>query len=108
MLPLPRFVLDTPDRVADVVAAKAAGALVIAGGTDLVPSMKHRLFEPERVVSLRRVAELHTIREEEGGVSIGAACTLRDVARSPLLARWPALIDACRTVATPKIGRAHV
>lgn len=103
MLPLPKFSLDVPDRVEDVVAAVACGARILAGGTDLLPSMKHRLFEPERLVSLRRVAEVHEVREEEGGVSIGAAVTLRDVAIDPRLARWPALVSACRTVATPTI-----
>lgn len=104
MLPLPEFALERPDTLEEVVALAAApGARLMAGGTDLLPSMKHRLFQPELVVSLGR-AGLSDIHEEEGRLSIGATATLRQVARHPRVAeRYPALVAACRTVATSTI-----
>jgi len=36
---------------------------VLAGGTDLLPSLKQRLFEPQCVIDIRRVPELKGIRE---------------------------------------------
>ena len=46
---------------------------IIAGGTDLLPSMKQKLFTPAYVLDLRGVAELRGIRELPGdGVEIGA------------------------------------
>ncbi len=104
MLPLPRFQLSRPTSLADALIAVADGAVVIAGGTDLLPSMKHRLFEPARVVSLAGIASLRTIVPQERGLVLGSGCTLRDVARDQTVLRlFPALAAACRTVATPTI-----
>lgn len=104
MLPLPRFSLAQPTTLADALAAMADGAVPLAGGTDLLPSMKHRLFEPARVVSLAGIASLRIVTEIDGGLVLGSGCTLRQVARDPVVqARFPALAAACRTVATPTI-----
>lgn len=104
MLPLPRFRLDRPDTLADALGCLADGAVVLAGGTDLLPSMKHRLFEPARLVSLSGVASLRSVTGADRGLAIGAGMTLRDVSRDERVRRlFPALADACRTVATPTI-----
>lgn len=106
MLPFPRFTYAAPDRLADAVALLAeAGAMPVSGGTDLLPSMKHRLFEPRLLVSTRRLTELRGIAPTaDGGLSIGGAVTLRDVARDARVrAGWPALAEACATIATPTI-----
>jgi 4-hydroxybenzoyl-CoA reductase subunit beta len=105
MLPLPRFSLETPDTLDQALGLMTEdGARLLAGGTDLLPSMKHRLFRPGLLVSVRRVEALRGIRAEDGGLSIGAACTLDEVARDPRVRQgWPALADACRTVATSTI-----
>ena len=66
MLRLPKFELLEPTEVSDVVALlveHGENAMVIAGGTDLLPNMKHGLFEPPVVVSLRHVA---AIRQQFG------------------------------------------
>jgi 4-hydroxybenzoyl-CoA reductase subunit beta len=80
----------------------------IAGGTDLVPNMKHRLFTPAHLVSLRRVVELHGFGEEEdGALRIGAAESLDAVGRNPaVLARWPMLAYACARISGPQLRRA--
>jgi carbon-monoxide dehydrogenase medium subunit len=60
----------------------------IAGGTALVPMMKTRLFQPTRLVSLRRLnGDLRGIRvKEDGGLHIGAMTSLAELEYSPLLA----------------------
>lgn len=106
MLPLPTFALEAPDRLDQALALLAEpDAMPIAGGTDALPSMKHRLFEPRLVVSLRRLAELRIVEATaDGGLSIGAGVTLRDVTRHPeIRSRWPALAAAAATIATPTI-----
>lgn len=109
MLPFPQFGYAAPATVAEAVALLARpGARVLAGGTDLLPSMKHRLFpETEVLVSTRRLADLRGITElPDGTLAIGAACTLHSLARHPeILTRYPGLAAACRTVATPTIQR---
>lgn len=105
MFSLPPFRYAAPDALADAVGLLAEpDAIAIAGGTDLVPSMKHRLFRPSTVVSLRRLRELRGISVEGGILSVGASTTLRELSRHrDVLAGWPALAAACRTVATPTI-----
>lgn len=106
MLPLPKFSLEAPDRLDDVLALSAApDSRIVAGGTDLLPSMKHRLFEPATLVSLSRLAELRTIAPTDaGGLRLGAAATLRAVRRDPWVQqRYPALGHACATIATATI-----
>lgn len=105
MLPFPQFELARPDALDDLLALAAdPDSKLIAGGTDLLPSMKHRLFSPARLVDLTGVAELQGIREEGDGLSIGASETLRCVARHRLVRdRFPALAEACSTIATATI-----
>ena len=105
MLPLPRTAYEAPDTVDEAVRLAAEpGARVLAGGTDLVPSMKHRLFQPSVLVSTRRLPDLHRVDFFPGGLSVGAAVTLRDLARNTdIQASYPALAAACRSVATPTI-----
>jgi 4-hydroxybenzoyl-CoA reductase subunit beta len=76
---------------------------IIAGGTDLLPSMRQKLFEPEYVLDLRRIGEIQGIRPQpDGGVEIGALTTLRSIERSSFLQQhYPVLTEAAATVASP-------
>ena len=107
MLRLPPFRYHRPETVEqalELLGEHAGDVLPVAGGTDLMPNMKHRLFTPGHLVALKGVEELHGIRREEGGVRIGAAETLTSVAQSELVrSRIPALADAAGHVAGPQL-----
>ena len=103
---LPQFKLLRPRSLEEAVAylAKHGGNIrVLAGGTDLIPSMRQRLFEPEHVLDLRSVAGLHGIKPQpDGGVEIAALTTLRSIERSDCLRQhYPVLTEAAATVASP-------
>ena len=106
---LPQFKLLRPRTLEDALSllAKHAGGSpaatrVVAGGTDLIPSMKQKLFEPEYVVDIRNVAGLKDIRQTEHGVEIGALASLTAIEQSALLRRrYPVLTEAAATVASP-------
>ena len=88
----------------DAVARLAQGGKVIAGGHSLVPLMKLRLSEPERLIDIARIAELRGIRESNGQVAIGAATTHHDVATSAILARHcPVLAEAAATIGDQQV-----
>jgi 4-hydroxybenzoyl-CoA reductase subunit beta len=76
---------------------------IIAGGTDLIPSMRQKLFEPEFVLDLRGVGEMRGIKPRPGGgVEIGALTTLRAIEQSNFLQQhYPVLSEAAATVASP-------
>jgi 4-hydroxybenzoyl-CoA reductase subunit beta len=105
-LSLPQFRLLRPRAVGEAVAglAKHAGNIrVLAGGTDLIPSMRQKLFEPEYVLDLHGVAELRGVRTHPGGgVEIGALTTLSAIEKSAYLRQhFPVLTEAAATVASP-------
>jgi 4-hydroxybenzoyl-CoA reductase subunit beta len=94
----------TVDEAVSLLGEYGDQALPVSGGTDLVPNMKHRLFEPKHLVALKGVDALKGIYEDGGWLRIGAAETLTAVASSPVVrARFPALADAAGHVAGPQL-----
>jgi 4-hydroxybenzoyl-CoA reductase subunit beta len=82
----------------------AGNTRILAGGTDLLPSMRQKLFEPEHVLDLRQIQQLKGIRETEQGIEIGALTTLYEIEHSALLREsYPVLVEAAKTVASPLI-----
>jgi 4-hydroxybenzoyl-CoA reductase subunit beta len=107
MLTLPVFEYVRPASVDDVLRELAdhpGECLLVAGGTDAVPNLKHRLHEPKRVVSLAGVTELKAVREDAAGLHLGALVTLTALTRLPQLVRdFPATARAASLVASPQI-----
>lgn len=88
------FDYHRPGSVADAAALLTEGedAKLLAGGQTLIPTLKQRLAQPSDLVDLGRIPELKGIREEAGGITIGATTTHAEVASSPAVARLiPAL-----------------
>jgi len=87
--------------VADAVAAMAAGARPVAGGTDLVVGARHgKAPLPEAIVGIHRIPGLAGIAETaDGGVRIGALVSHAAILASDLLAeRATGLLDASAIV----------
>ena len=103
---LPEFQLLRPRTVEEAIGhlARHEGRLkIIAGGTDLIPSMRQRLFEPEYLMDIRGIAELRKIRETlDGGLEIGALTPLAAIERHDMIWRdYAVLAEAAATVASP-------
>ena len=82
----------------------AARARAIGGGTDLLVAMEAGLDGATTLVDLTKAGDLATIEDAQGGLRIGGAACLDDIARHPLVReRYPALALACEAVATPAI-----
>jgi 4-hydroxybenzoyl-CoA reductase subunit beta len=104
-LSLPQFKLLRPRSLDEAVAylGKQSGNVrVLAGGTDLIPSMQQKLFEPEFVLDIRRIPELKGIRQTKQGTDIGALTTLSEIEHSDFLCEhYPVLTQAAATIASP-------
>jgi carbon-monoxide dehydrogenase medium subunit len=77
---------------------------ILAGGHSLLPMMKLRLANPERLIDINDLAELSYIREADGEVRIGAMTRHRELLESELLAQqFPVFIDAEQVIADPPV-----
>ena len=78
---------------------------LIAGGTDVIFNMRLKFFRPDNLVSIRRLPELQQVEElPDGGLRIGAACRLIDLADDARIQqRFPAFKQALDAVASVHI-----
>jgi xanthine dehydrogenase YagS FAD-binding subunit len=82
-----------------LLAAKWGETEILAGGTDVVTCLKQGLTAPNRVVSLKNVAELRGIKTERGELRIGATTTLAElIANKTVAENFPALVTAAKGV----------
>ena len=80
------------------------GAVLKAGGVDLLDLLKEGIAEPKQIVNIRNLQGLDRITETSDGISIGPLVTLAQIADNPALRqRYPALSDAALWAATPQI-----
>jgi len=104
MLRLPPLDHAAPETIEEAATLLAdGGAMVIAGGTDLVPNLKRRQYPEARlVVSLHRVRGLGGVTVgEDGTINIGSLATLAELAGDD---RVPAVVrEAAGAVASPQI-----
>jgi len=99
---LPEFTLQRPTTPGEAAALLAAGARALAGGTDLLPNLRHGLERPAQLVDLTRVAGLDAIEVVDGVLSIGAGVTLASLTGDARIRHHlPALAEAARAVAGP-------
>lgn len=80
-------------------------ARAIAGGQDLLTTMKDYITRPTRVVNLKGIRGLDRIEgDARKGLRIGALVTLAQVEESALVrSSFPGLAEAAHSIATPQI-----
>ncbi|MFM1886832.1 MAG: hypothetical protein RL026_1989 [Pseudomonadota bacterium] len=107
---MPHFDLYQPDSVAS--ALELAGRLgedawYLGGGQDSFDWLKNRTKRAGAVIELAGIAELKGIREQDGGLFIGAATTLTEItAHAMVRERFGLLAQAAARVASPQIRNA--
>ena len=103
-----RFQLALPRNIDECVkflAERGPETKVIAGGTDLLPQMKNGLLKPAAVVDLSGVADLRTLRRQDGsGLRVGASVTAREIERDAYVrSAYPALAESGALVGSVQI-----
>jgi len=98
--------LERPGTVADalrVLGEQGANAMIIAGGTDVVPNLQMKLFAPKVLVDVKGLRELRGIDYSgEGGLRIGSLTSLTALHDSPVVReKFPVLAQAVGTIAGP-------
>jgi len=107
MMRLPLFRYHAPRTVkeaAKLLAGEAPGeAMLLAGGTDLLPNMKRRQQVPKTIIGLREVAEMRRIKNGKG-LRLGAGLTLTEIVRDRRVReRYTGLWEAAAQIATPHL-----
>ena len=90
-------------QAVDHLTRHADDLLILAGGTDLLPSMKQKLFTPAYLMDIRGIDEIRGIHVRPGaGVEIGALTPLSVIEDSEFIRRnYRVLHEAAMTVASP-------
>lgn len=99
----------TVDEAIQILSAHGTQAGVYAGGTDLLVRLKNRLEQaPTYLVDIKRINNLRYIKDDgRGGVQIGAATKLAEMADSELLQqRYPMLVQAINMISSPELRNA--
>ncbi len=105
---LPQFEFIQPHSLQEacsILGEHEGKAVLLAGGTALMVSLRYRLSKPAAVIGLKGLTALDYVsRNENGGLAIGSMTTLETLEKSPLVSRECALLaEAAQLVAIPPI-----
>jgi len=105
---LPRFKYVEPESLKDAVQflqEYGRQSIIIGGGTDILPSMKQRIYIPEYIVSLDAIADLKQIEFSDNfGVKLGPSLRLCSLEADPMIQeRFPMLAQAAGEVGSPQL-----
>ncbi len=102
LLTAPRFVL--PETVAEAVSALAErpDAVLVAGGTEVLPDLLWGRRSAAGFVSLRRIPSLRTAAPG-AGLSLGSGMTAARLQRADVMAAAPGLARAAASLGTPQV-----
>jgi CO/xanthine dehydrogenase FAD-binding subunit len=100
--------MATPHTLDEAVAALEAhpAALLLGGGTDLMPALNSGRLRPGSVVALRAVRELAGWHGDDLGVWLGAGLTFTQLQQPSLAALLPALARAAGAAGPPAVRNA--
>lgn len=99
---LPKFEYFGPRTLKEAVKALTLNmgkSVLLAGGTDLLVNMKHRVIQPKQVINLKTIPKLAYISDGKDGLRIGTLTPLHHLASSKMIQeRYPVLSQAANEV----------
>lgn len=101
---MPNFKLHRPAQAEEAVKIKTDTdeALYVSGGTDMLVNVRRGIEQPQNLIDLTGIAEMHAITEDDEGLHIGAAVSLKEVAaNASVQSKYAAVAQAALAVAGP-------
>ena len=102
-----KFQFYTPRSVDDALAFLSNNGeqtQIIAGGTDLIPSLRQEDLQPAFVLNILEIGTLRGVTEQDHRIRIGPTTTFTEMVESAVLNRhFPALVQAAAFVGAPQI-----
>ena len=91
-------------EVLSLLEMQGAGAILVAGGTDVLVAMRAGLLSPSAIIALHKIPELHGITINDGIIAMGAMTTFSAIAESSLIREQAFLLaQAANAVGSPQI-----
>ena len=105
---LPEFDVLVPDSLEQAATLLdqygPEGAMVMAGGTDLIVRMKEGALRPGKIILLEKIESLKGISSSKKTIRIGALTTFGEIIHSEeIRKKAPLLADACRNIGAPQL-----
>jgi len=99
-----KFAFVDTRTVDEALSQLGDGAVVKAGGIDLLDLMKEDIVSPPKLVNIRNIDSLRGITAAQDGLRLGPLSTLSEIAAHPeIQQRYTALSDAAGHAATPQV-----
>ncbi|MGE0751438.1 MAG: xanthine dehydrogenase family protein subunit M [Variibacter sp.] len=91
---------DSLDEAVSLLAEHGSEAKILAGGQSLVPLLNFRMLRPAMLVDINRIRDLAGLREDNGGLRVGALTRHHMLETSPIVRKhFPVLSEAMTHVA---------
>jgi CO/xanthine dehydrogenase FAD-binding subunit len=95
---------ESLDAAVALLNGESGIARVLAGGTDLIVQMRANMVEPDLVVDIKKIGEMRTISEENGGFRVGAAVTGAEMNEHVAFkAAWPGVCEGTDLIGSTQI-----
>lgn len=98
---------EAPETVSAAVKILAGGkgvSRILAGGTDLLVQMRSGMIEPDLVVDIKHIPEMHEISVMKSGIRVGAAVSGAELAEHSRFAKtWPGVLEAFELIGSTQI-----
>jgi len=86
------------------ILAKNDGAKILAGGTDVIVSMRERKIAPRHIVNIKRIQGLDRIGPSRGGLTIGTLATIGAVEASAMVRNaFPMIAEAAHQLGSLQV-----
>ncbi len=104
MRPFEYFAPESVDSVLGLLEQYGSQSAIMAGGTDVMVSMKERTIAPQYIVHIEKIDELRFIRREQNSIRLGPLTTMAELGSSDeIINQIEALAIAARNCAGPQV-----
>jgi len=104
MKPFEYLAPSSLEEALDMLGDHGGDAMIMAGGTDLIPLLSDRKVAPEYVIHIDKLDELRYIKEEQDHIRIGPLVTMNEIIGSDLICnKLSALWQAAGSSGAPQV-----
>jgi carbon-monoxide dehydrogenase medium subunit len=95
---------ETVSAAVKMLAGARGVSRVLAGGTDLLVQMRSGMVEPDLVVDIKHIPEMHKISFDKGGIRVGAAVSGAELGENKRFAKaWPGVLEAFELIGSTQV-----